>query len=291
MIDAIELIFIYHINIMTSATNIVCLLIIIMMILYYLFLTEYHSSIKCIIADHSYNKMLLDHEKRKEYPMKIEGNDITTNHGSDYFKFFDRLGETRVVSCILNNKIVASACSVLRDINDTKVWYLNNLRVEDEYKGLNLPYRMFKHGFIYSLRKSSQCYYIDTGKEDTKHIKKIEVSSYFRFKESGRLYIYIFDYDFMLNMHISLDGIQNYNSDENKLNILHLQWGSYGKHTGENVYKYPQKNYKHMFCIHENNKLKNILDKLEIEPNNVYNIVQYGMNRTDWDFILTSDFC
>ena len=46
-----------------------------------------------------------------------------------------------------------------------------------------------------------------------------------------------------------------------------------------------------MFCIHENNKLKNILDKLEIEPNNVYNIVQYGMNRTDWDFILTSDFC
>ena len=82
-----------------------------------------------------YENSIAELEKIASYPL---GEDrFTIDHGSDYFAFFDRLGETVFHIYLDGPKVVALGAAVLRTIPNTdgkeqKVWYLCDLKVHPE---------------------------------------------------------------------------------------------------------------------------------------------------------------
>ena len=294
----------------------VIILIIILVICYNIYNLNMEYNILNINSDLdlTYNKKLKSHEKRLRnwYPM---GEDkFCLDHGKDYCKFFRRLGELHMHICMDKSKDIRGTCAmILRQIPleqssdvTTNIWYLSDLKIEKDYRGKHIPYQILTKNIIGKYLKSNKSYGITM--DDKKNARVVDIckkNSYFNIKlnPSGKLYLYTVDCELMKLLHTvlstnrgrigykSLEGVKDIilKSTKEPMKLLHVQWGKLGTFEGKGTYDYPIEGYSHMFCLHENDPLKQMLDNLNITTDVTATIVQYNMNDVDWSFVLTSD--
>lgn len=105
------------------------------------------------------------HELIEWYPLGTD--EFRIDYGTNYFKYFDRLGDLKYIVCRdgWTKKIVASVCLVLRELKRgkgesaavDKVWFIADLKVHPDYRDLHLPYRML-YSNLDLLKKTSRFY-------------------------------------------------------------------------------------------------------------------------------------
>jgi len=252
-----------------------------------------------------YNAKLKIFEKKLSnwYPL---GDDFfTIDHGKNYFAFFERLGEINYQICLNKNEVVAGLCGILRKIvmNEnhnfyTKVWYLCDLKVLENYRNKRLPAKMAKKTALFSYLKAQRGYAVSMNPTGTRILKLAQKFNK-SIKSGGNLLIYSLNYGQITRVHnllksvwgdikyLSLNGVKDllFKNTNKPMKILHLQHG-YTKLDG---FDEPLFDYTCMLCCHENDKLVNILKSFNITTNISATIIHYNMDESDWKFILTSD--
>lgn len=233
------------------------------------------------------------------YPL---GDDqFRIDHGQNYFAFFERLGEMNFGVCTVKNKVVGTACAVRRQINKDIVWYLCDLKIDKEHRGLRMPYKMLTtlgpkvglKGKIYGVSMNSG--------QDNRVLKLAKNIPIINFKSNGNLLIFSLDYDSMVKAvptiiryrgnisFITLSGIKDLilKSTMKPKKICHIQWAPCGQFVG--CACEPQKDHDHMFCCPENDPMAHDLNSNGITTDITATIISANMGGCDWRFILTSD--
>ena len=85
-------------------------------------------------------------EQNAIYPL---GQDFfQIDHGTDYFAFFDRLGDVHYYIALEGQQVVAVGAGILRQVTDQQgqspqlAWYLCDLKVHPQYQGQLLSLRL-----------------------------------------------------------------------------------------------------------------------------------------------------
>jgi len=245
---------------------------------------------------HKWNNKVTVFESQLKHMYPLNDDKFSIDHGPNYFSFFNRLGSVYYYT-IINNKVVKGTCAmILRNINKQKVWYMCDLKINEEYRNRYLLSRLVAYNLFNWYCKSNKMYGIcmNPCQKLTGIVNKFR---FFGFKTSGNLIIYMVDYNIMMSLHrileqyqgsisyLSLLGIKDLvlQSTNKPMKLLHLQ---HGKAYNRFHLSYPVKNYKYMFCLHETHQLT-----VYLKPY-VYasaTIVHYNMNNFNWNHILTSD--
>lgn len=130
-------------------------------------------------------------EKDIYYPLGEDSFKI--DHGDDYFKFFERLGELHYWCVFDNDILIGVAAGILRFVENKKTWYLCDLKVLKEYRGKGIPKLIFKHAFLYNLFKQRvfRAYAVSMN-DGSKNLpfKKIKRSTFNLLKVNNKLNIY-----------------------------------------------------------------------------------------------------
>lgn len=258
--------------------------------------------------------MELYHDKIKKFEKKMQhkyplGNDyFTINHGKDYYKFFNRIGELNMQICTDNdNNVIATGSGVLQNVNNSKVWYICDLKVDKKYRGNHISTKMLINTIVPSILKSNKCYGISMNNKINKNnivnlARKINILN---FTTAGSIYIYSLNYDEMklaqpiiekyfgsIN-YISLLGIKDLvlESTNKPLKLLHVNHNTHNTYNNiknKKIIK-PAKDYTHMFCCHETNPMIRQLKKINITTDITASIIHHNMDNYDWNFIQTSE--
>jgi hypothetical protein len=250
-----------------------------------------------------YENSIAELEKIASYPL---GEDrFTIDHGSDYFAFFDRLGETVFHIYLDGPKVVALGAAVLRTIPNTdgkeqKVWYLCDLKVHPDCRGAGIPIKMANRGFLRSLWTSRRLYGISMDQPRQKQNRVAKLLNHFKWLpiniEEG-LEIYQLSLEQLNNLDLikyvgefssrSLISIKDIvlESTGNPLNLWHVQHGCKAQHCD----KQGSKDGTYMICSPEHSRLSRYLKNEGIPHSSTATIIHSGMNKFNWDFILTSD--
>lgn len=243
------------------------------------------------------NKLKVFEEKLKhDYPLGDDYFNIV--HGDNYYAFFERLGDVHMNMIEKNNELIATACGVLRTINHKQCWYLCDLKVDPEYRGLHIPFKL-AYDAKYKLNLCGKAYGITMNKPNSEN-KVIKLSTHlsmFNFKVVKEpLMIYSITYTKLLSIRniiekhrgpISFLSLENtkdliLKSTKKPMKILHIQYNDTGL-------KNPLPNYTYMFCCLYNDSLYKDLLKVDILTSTTASIIHHQMDDWDWRFILTSD--
>lgn len=245
-------------------------------------------------------------EQAATYPL---GNDcFRLDHGSDYFAFFDRLGQVNYYVALDGDRVAAVGAGVLRQVPDRQgevpcfAWYLCDLKVHPAYQRQRLSLRLLHHAIASNLEICDRGYAISMNPGDGCPNRLVRVflrgaPDLFRF--STTLGIYCLDAVSMQTLeplltthrgpisYLSLKGIKDLQLQSNGqiLPLLHVQWGS----AAQTRITEPLLGYIHMFCVPENDELAGILTQQGIQPGAIASVISHGMDNSDWRFILTSD--
>lgn len=115
-------------------------------------------------------------EKNIYYPLGDDAFKI--DHGEDYFRFFERLGDLHYWCVIKGDELIAVAAGILREIDGQKAWYLCDLKVKKNYRGQGIPKKIFLKAFLYNVihHRVFRAYAVsmndNNGKTPYKKIKK-----------------------------------------------------------------------------------------------------------------------
>jgi hypothetical protein len=279
---------------------VVILVILLIIYLIYKYKTAHITAL--IIKDHQkYNNKLkqFEHSLSQWYPL---GSDhFRIDHGPNYYKFFERLGQVNFGVCMDNHKIIATCCAIKRNVYlrensllPTKVTYLCDLKVAKDYRGKLLPFKMLTT-LGPSIDLLNAKIYGVTMDKTNKIIKLAKSIPLLHLKSGGKLYIYSLDYEKMLRAFdiikhyrpnvsfTNLTGIKDLilQSTNKPMKILHLQ------HNAGNI-STPQKDYTHMFCCHETDPLIDDLAYSDITTNITATIIHTSNFKSDWSFITTA---
>jgi hypothetical protein len=238
-------------------------------------------------------------EKIAEYPL---GNDFfKISHGSDYFNFFDRLGDTHYFVCLVDAKVVAVACGIIRYL-EKPIFYLCDLKVHPDYRGKHLPLKiLFKAAFLYYL-KCPRGYAISMDHQNQKENRVAKLLKKFwilPFNVSTQILIYSFSFEqvtavqSLIEKHkgnisfLSLKGIKDLvlKSTQMPMPILHIQ---YGKNAAQGRIE-PLENHVHMLALSKTDQLVSELSQINIFPNSTATLISHNAKNYNWDFVQTSD--
>lgn len=89
----------------------------------------------------SYSSKLQDFEKQFTYPLGNEEFFIQHGKKTDYFSFFEKLGKPNIMVLEKDNQVIGVCSAVLREINQSKYWYLCDFKIKKEHRGQKL-YRL-----------------------------------------------------------------------------------------------------------------------------------------------------
>lgn len=245
-------------------------------------------------------------EQAATYPL---GEDFfQLDHGSNYFAFFDRLGEVNYYAALDGDRVAAVGAGVLRQIpycqgeTCSPAWYLCDLKVHPNYQRQHLSLRLLRHAIDDNFLQCSHGYSISMNPGDrspNRWVRVLEKFAPVTFNCTTTLRIYSLDAEDMRLLepllvehrgtisYLSLQGVKDLILQTNRqpLPLLHVQWGT----TAQKGVKNPLPGYAHMFCVPENDDLAKVLAARSIHPSATASVVSHDMDRSDWRFILTSD--
>ena len=250
-----------------------------------------------------YEKSIAELEKIASYP--LGGDRFTIDHGADYFAFFDRLGETIFHIYLDGPKVIAHGAAVLRSISNLdkknqKVWYLCDLKVHPDYRGAGIPIKMANRGFLRSLWTSRRFYGISMDQPNQKQNRVAKLLNRFKWlpiNVEGGLEIYQLSLEQLNKLDLkkyvgelssrSLSGIKDIvpESTGSPMDLWHIQHGCKAQH----YEKQGSKDGTFMVCGLRHSPLSKYLKNEGIPHSGTATIVHSGMNKFNWDFILTSD--
>ena len=245
-------------------------------------------------------------EQVSTYPF---GDDFfQLDHGSDYFAFFDRLGEVNYYTAIDGDRIAAVGAGVLRQIPYRQgevvrpAWYLCDLKVHPDYQRQHLSLRLLRYALDCDMLRCDRGYTISMNPGDCASNRLVRIFERFtpvKFRCETTLRLYSLDANEMNILapllvehrgtisYLSLQGVKDLRlqSRGQILPLLHLQWGA----TAYKGISEPLPGYVHMFCVPENDDLALALASRGMQPTATASVVSHGMDESDWRFILTSD--
>jgi hypothetical protein len=256
-------------------------------------------------------------EQAATYPL---GNDFfQLDHGSDYFAFFDRLGEVNyyvVLDGDSADRVAAVGAGVLRQIPYYQgevvrpAWYLCDLKVHPDYQHQHLSLRLLRYaldsdmlrcarGYTISMNPGVSKASLQENRSPNRLVRILERFAPIKFRCTTTLGIYSLNAEDMHVLtpllvehrgtisYLSLQGVKDLRLQSTKqiLPLLHVQWGA----TPNKGISEPLPGYVHMFCVPENDDLALALASRSIYPTASASVVSHGMDESDWRFILTSD--
>jgi hypothetical protein len=94
-----------------------------------------------------YSYKLKEFEKEFTYPLGNKQFYISHGRYSDYFDFFEQLGQPEFLILEDDDKIIGVVCLILRNINGIKSWYACDFKISKAYRGQKL-YRKWMWKFF-----------------------------------------------------------------------------------------------------------------------------------------------
>jgi len=244
-------------------------------------------------------------EQNTTYPFGEDS--FAINHGKDYFKFFERLGDLIYYVMEHDDQVVAVAGAILRDVpfvgtKNKRGWYICDLKVRPDFRGQHLPLKFLGKTWLQNYLRCPRGYAISmnsSAKQANRIAKLMARFRWLRFRLAAQLQIYALDYDqvieqrALLERHLgpvsflSLRGQKDLvlQSTGKPLPLLHLQHGPCGVQGAKN----PQSGFTHMFCLTESDSLIGKLAEQNIHPHADASLIAHGMSGCNWKFVLTSD--
>ena len=253
---------------------------------------------------HNLSDQIRELESHANYPFGEDSFHI--DHGTDYFKFFDRLGMVYYYCVFDRERIVAVGAGILRSVPEgnssrqRKVWYLCDLKVHPEYRGKHLPLLIFRKALIPSLILSRRCYAVTMNSVGPSRVAGIFSRARFAaLSTRGILNIYSLSHDdiikhrSLIESHrgpvsfLQLSGIKDLVMSKTTLPIplAHIQFGPLGVSGRAD----PIHGNSHMIASPVNDPLAIDLAKAGVVIDATATILHYRMAATDFKFILTSD--
>lgn len=243
-----------------------------------------------------YNQALLDFETLFKYPFGVDHFQI--DHGKNYFKFFDFLGEPYFFVATENNEIRAICVAVLKSTNVPnyqKVWYLCDLKVHPDYQGQSIAQKILHYSFTRCSQISKKVYGVSMNADSgfNKMINFAQRFSYLGIKFQQTLEFYLLDrekkeakkfIESNENKFISLTGIKDLvlESSGKPLRFVHYV-GSFQPLATKWDHK-----MKFMICCSQNSKLSSNFKNQKIYPVTTASVLA-NFEVNCWDFIKSCD--
>ncbi len=241
-------------------------------------------------------------ENVAEYPYGADF--FKLDHGTNYFAFFERLGEPFFHVALDGEKIAACAAGVLRTVEiegeQTKIWYLCDLKVAREYASQKIPAKLFRKNLFSNYLKCPRGYAVsmNPAKGKNRVVKLIERFRWVPIRCAAQLNFYSFDESQARNFHpnlkselgeisyLSLRGVKDLmmKSTGARLPLFHIQHGVCATPTAQT----PEMPGTYMICASENSALDALL-KDHFPVSATASVLAHRINPKNWNFILTSD--
>lgn len=253
-----------------------------------------------------YQEKLRELEQLADYPI---GDDrFVIDHGPDYLRFFERLGEVFYFAQQDGDHLAAVACSMLRRVpyrqgeTPQKCWYGADVKVHPDYRNQRIPLSIAYKVFIPLAMRCLRGYVVSMNPGDGSPNRIVKLAKAFEWTPvdvSGILRLYSLDADRMAALtpvverhrgpisYLSLAGIKDIvlQSTGRPMPLLHVQWG----HCAEAGRPEPVPGSVHMFSALEDDPLAHEMAERGVEPSATATVISSGMRRSDFRFILTSD--
>lgn len=269
----------------------------------------------------NYQEGVIGLEGGVSYPL---GDDFfKISHGTDYYRFFDRLGDVHYVVATKasgkDSEVIGAQCFILRKVplrsgqsELTSVWYSCDTKVHGDHRGDGLGSKLLsvfvKPGMLWSQTKAGaffRAYGVSMNTSSGDNQMRSH-AAYWQEKLPGMsvrsetLHLYSLDFETMEKAtvvvgkhrgrigYLSLGGVKDIvlQSTGKPMPLLHVQWGALADPT---ACKEPRKNHVHMFCAVKGSPLAQDIELgLGIQPDATATVYSMRMH-TDFSFILTSD--
>lgn len=242
-------------------------------------------------------------EEGVSYPL---GDDsFSIDHGADYFAFFERLGEVRYDLVIEGSTVVAVVARVLRTLSlgpkPTRCWYLCDLKVLPAYRGRRISTLLAKHSFLTSYKHCPRGYAVTMNppRGTNRVVRLIQRLPLVPVKASAELLFFSLSAAEMERAHPlviehrgpiayrALRGIKDIvlESTGQPMKLLHVQFGP----TADPAQEQTEADATHMFCSPKSDALAQALLAKNFEVSATATVLSHGMNRTNFNFVLTSE--
>lgn len=245
-----------------------------------------------------WGERIRDVEALADYPLGADRFSI--DHGSDYFAFFDRLGDARFWAAVEGERLLAVGCGVLRRVGRRRAWYGCDLKVHPDARGRHLPLRMLTRAFLPVLARCPRGYGISMDSPG-KANRVARLARRFRFARidaASRLLLWSLDAEAMRGVapivarhrgplgYLSLAGIKDIvlASTGRPMPLLHVQFGpcaAPGLAT-------PSEGHVHMFCSPADDPLARDVLAAGHEPSATATVLAWRMP-PDFSWVLTSE--
>ena len=250
-----------------------------------------------------YEEQIVALEKIATYPI---GDDFfQIDHGKDYFHFFERLGKMFYHAAIVEDRVVAVGCGIIRYVpfayggKVKKCWYLCDLKVHPEFRRNRIPLQMLYSAFFPNYFRCMRGYTISMNPSDGEN-RVVKILCRFKWipiSYQHELELYNLSYDELQNLQPLIEkhrGAVSFHSHKgvkdivlqstNKpMPLLHMQFGKCAENTCE-----AQKEHVHMFCTPKDDPLSQQVKAEGLTPSATASIIGHRM-KSDWKFILTRD--
>lgn len=242
-------------------------------------------------------------EQLSQYPLGADTFRIS--HGTDYFKFFQRMGEVAYYAVEEDGQLVAVACGVLRSQATGRAWYLCDAKVRPSHRGRHLPLRMLRYAFLHSYLRCGRAYGVAMNPTDGRVPPAVRLLEHFAWMPSSmidtlQLDLYAADATRMRDVRpllehgrgplhfVSLRGIKDLTlaSTGASLDLLHV---SFGVPRDQLTYAEPQPGHVHMWCTPRSSPWTARLAAGGLVPSASATVVSHRMQQFDGSIIETSE--
>lgn len=278
--------------------NYIFVLLTIITILLIFYYVEY-GNIKYLDNLESHNNELKDFEKRLSQFYPLCNDMFRIDHGTNYFKFFQRIGKPYYYG-IYNNDILVGTIAYIK--TGENIYYIADLKFDPIIRNKGYFAKLVRKSMMSMLFTTKvnylklKVYAISMNDNNSKTNNILRKTSNIM-KFGCILNIYSLSYEQIIvvkniiekckNKKLNFVSLNNtkdliLKSTNKPINILHIEYC-------DSTLSEPLKDFQHMFCTNENSDLSNILKtQYNILPISTATVMHYNMSDTDWEFIQTS---